>query len=257
MFVNVHLEGNPSKAQVRIRQLEKQFRRLQSRHGAKPGMVRMIVAGDFNAQLRNATGVFARQGRIDSKGKKAFDGKTVIRTESRHDWRLKSALRADCPTPTYMGWRACGDVSTARKRRPIDHILYCSRTLDLKEIRYPMTLDTSLLKEFIASGGLPNSTFPSDHVPVAAVLTYRRIDLSSPPPPKKNVKEEYLSETQRETLRRLIQSIPKWKASGRPSTEWIQMTKAHHKRVRYLMFFYFSLKTHFKHNTDQELRGET
>ena len=31
VFVNVHLEGNPSKAQVRIRQLEKQFRRLQSR----------------------------------------------------------------------------------------------------------------------------------------------------------------------------------------------------------------------------------
>ena len=195
------MEGDPQKAVVRIRQLEKQFRRLQSsKYNVVPGMCRLVVAGDFNSQLNNATGVFARQGRIDAKrGNKAFDGKTVGRTESRHDWMLRSVLRADVPTPTYLGWRACGDVADARRRRPIDHILFCSRTLDLQDIRYPMTLDTSVLKGLLETGGLPNNTFPSDHVPVAAVLKYRTtISLKEK---KMNEDVEYLSQTQRDTMR--------------------------------------------------------
>jgi len=236
VFVNVHLEGDPAKAIARIRQLEKQFKRLETRHNVVPGLMRLVVAGDFNSRLNNATGVFARTGRIKKHGEKAFDGKTVIRTESRHSWKLKSVLRSDTPTPTYLGWRACTDVAKARLARPIDHILFCSKTFELKEIRNPLTLDTDILKTFLETNGLPNRTFPSDHVPIAALLRYRDINEEVVLLQRKRKVDEdvckILSGQEREMLRDLILGIPKWTHRGRPSQEWIVFAKSHQKRIK-------------------------
>ena len=234
VICSVHLEGHPSKGLARVKQLHKMLLRLSRDYACNSDTMRLVVAGDFNSGANNDAPVFLSRGSLPAKGCVAFDGRTVVRTDARHGWRMGSALQSFEGGPTYLCLPS--KYSDAAKRRAVDHIFFCTKTLDLVSVRLPLSFVPNELKHFSRTG-LPSRSNPSDHFAIGATFRAKSpLSCSKKDVASKGVfgeKERLpLTSSQLASLNWLIETEPTPTSRGRPSSEWIALAQVHRRRIR-------------------------
>lgn len=224
---SVHLQGDPSLGETRVKQLHKLLGRLNRNHRVTR-FTPLIVAGDFNSTASNAAAVYLRKGHLPSRGVPCFDGKRLVRLDHKiysHMWRMESSMKGYNDAPTYVA----GDRDTSR-RDPIDHIFFDTRLLGVRSIRLPLSTDHVLFRRLTRDGAPPNEAIPSDHLPIACALKIREDVVMSANTTSVSVDESppYLSNEQLERLSRLLTFEPApWRGRrhGPPPQWWIAEMK--------------------------------
>lgn len=168
--VNCHLEGHPEKSVIRVRQLQRCFHELSTKHQHH----RLVICGDFNCMMsQSAAATYMRTGSVDTGqlewGKAVDESVSVI---PPHIYSLRSAYTMEL-----------------LEQSPMDYITFVNEpenfTFALDQIWYHDSTDDVLVKGLrnpfhsfehrknILKSGLPSEDNPSDHLAIGCILEWK------------------------------------------------------------------------------------
>mmetsp|Transcript_22974 Transcript_22974/g.33829 ORF Transcript_22974/g.33829 Transcript_22974/m.33829 type:complete len:636 (-) Transcript_22974:2175-4082(-) len=211
--INCHLEGHPRQYAARIKQLQHSMEDLAKQKATRNIPLNgLCISGDFNCELQSsACSTYLRLGRVGRKGglggvhgtaaavvpttllesEEAAEclhpilewGKPIPEDEmekvSPHAFRHNSLLSA---YPPYLGSTDAREHFTfcANPHRPVaglDQIWFSSFSLSRIALRKPLFSYEERMNALWT--GLPAPFYPSDHLPIGAILDWNSCDASS------------------------------------------------------------------------------
>jgi len=172
--INCHLQGGSNEESQRLCQLRSAFKELKKHMDSikmPKEQLSLILCGDFNATPDHSIHAILRQGSInsDDKAKYFLRDPKAERSVFTHDYNLSDSysVLSDDERPYTFKWGVKEDAIFTI----LDFIYFSQGTLSLQALRNPLQdSERILMKDKL---GLPNSSNPSDHLPVAAVLKFK------------------------------------------------------------------------------------
>jgi CCR4-NOT transcription complex subunit 6 len=157
------LEGSPSRATDRVRQLQHALQRLErhlNQRGIAPEDANVVIAGDFNSDPGDPPCRMLRDGGLEAGAHDGLSPDHPVTTAAvAHPFKLREVYEVAQAVPAFTR-KAEGQGS-----RP--DFLFASATLAVTAVMRPLP---SAVRELVRRSGLPNRALPSDHLPLGAVL---------------------------------------------------------------------------------------
>ncbi|KXZ54570.1 hypothetical protein GPECTOR_4g635 [Gonium pectorale] len=179
---NLHLEGSPYRPNDRISQTRSALQRLEAHmraHGVAPGDAAVLVAGDLNSGRHETVCQFLHRGRLEGG------------TTEPHLPRVEvTKVSIAHPFPLHEVYSSGGAELPFTRKVPslastLDFI-WASCQLEVRSLYWPVECRHEGLLQHQA---LPNQHYPSDHLPIGAVLRLKHFyvppygDVHPPPAP--------------------------------------------------------------------------
>ncbi|EFJ47404.1 hypothetical protein VOLCADRAFT_92068 [Volvox carteri f. nagariensis] len=160
---NMHLEGSPYRPNDRISQTRSALQRLeahQRQYGIAPEDAAVVVCGDFNSGRHETVCHFLHRGRLEGGTTEPHMPKVeVTKASISHPYALHEAYSS-----------GGHELPFTRKVPPLASTLdfiWASCQLEVAALYWPVECRHEGLIEHQA---LPNQHYPSDHLPIGAVL---------------------------------------------------------------------------------------
>ncbi|PNW83119.1 hypothetical protein CHLRE_06g307400v5 [Chlamydomonas reinhardtii] len=179
---NLHLEGSPYRPNDRISQTRSALQRLEAHqlsHGLSPGDAAVVVCGDFNSGRHETVCSFLHRGRLEGGTTEPHLPQVeVTKTTIAHPYALHEAYSSGGVELPFT--RKVPSLASS-----LDFI-WASCNLEVTALYVPVEARHQGL---IAHQALPNQHYPSDHLPIGAVLKLKHFyveafgDAHPPQPP--------------------------------------------------------------------------
>jgi mRNA deadenylase 3'-5' endonuclease subunit Ccr4 len=172
--INCHLQGGIKEESQRLCQLRSAFKELKKHMESfkiTKEQLTVILCGDFNATPNHSIHAILQKGSLSSEDKTKFfqDDPKAEKAVFTHDFTLcdSYSVLSDEERPYTFKWGVKDDALF----NILDFIYYSKGTLTVQALRNPL-LDSEriLMKDKL---GIPNSSNPSDHLPVATLLKFK------------------------------------------------------------------------------------
>ncbi|GLC33494.1 hypothetical protein PLESTB_000081100 [Pleodorina starrii] len=190
---NLHLEGSPYRPNDRISQTRSALQRLeahQRQHGIDPADAAVVVCGDFNSGRHETVCHFLHRGRLEGGTTEPHLPKVeVTKTSIAHPYALHEAYSSGGHELPFT--RKVPSLAST-----LDFI-WASCQLEVAALYWPVECRHEGLIEHQA---LPNQHYPSDHLPIGAVLRMKHFyvppfgDAHPPPPPAAGAQPDAVQE---------------------------------------------------------------
>ncbi|GLI60021.1 hypothetical protein VaNZ11_002085 [Volvox africanus] len=179
---NLHLEGSPYRPNDRISQTRSALQRLeahQRQHGIAPEDAAVVVCGDFNSGRHETVCHFLHRGRLEGGTTEPHLPRVeVTKTSIAHPYALHEAYSSG-------GYELPFTRKVPALASTMDFI-WASYHMEVAALYWPVECRHEGL---IEQQALPNHHYPSDHLPIGAVLRLRHFyvppfgDAHPPPAP--------------------------------------------------------------------------
>ncbi|KXZ54569.1 hypothetical protein GPECTOR_4g634 [Gonium pectorale] len=173
---NLHLEGSPYRPNDRISQTRSALQRLEAHmraHGVAPGDAAVLVAGDLNSGRHETVCQFLHRGRLEGGTTEPHLPRVeVTKVSIAHPFPLHevySSGGAELPFTRIVPQSAA----------TVD-FLWASAVLEVRSLYWPVECRHEGL---IQHQALPNQHYPSDHLPIGAVLRLKHFYVPPKAPP--------------------------------------------------------------------------
>ncbi|XXQ32344.1 poly(A)-specific ribonuclease [Plasmodiophora brassicae] len=160
---NLHLQAMPAEAPTRFCQARNTLKRLRHRletTGGDPTAARIVLCGDFNADDGGSVSELLRQGSMEPRHVDAESGTVVNDEEFQHPFRFEKVTGS--PAPSYV---------TPGHSHLVDLIFV--QNLKVDAVLNPLD-GAEELDQVTRADVPPSAAWPSDHLPVGALLTIMR-----------------------------------------------------------------------------------